>query len=144
MQVRGGNGTAGRPEARQSEPAGYRQGWHQAALGFQNGTLMMAVVRTCRREAVSVDASACHGLDPDNVLGVAAWRASSDKNADHRQHTVSIRRETLTCVIAATWRMSRWQRSARIGLKEPLAYLRLGLPLVPVVCQTVCAYELGQ
>ncbi|OSJ22123.1 hypothetical protein BSZ19_46900 [Bradyrhizobium japonicum] len=25
----------------------YRQGWHQAALGFQDGTLMMAVVRTC-------------------------------------------------------------------------------------------------
>lgn len=25
----------------------YLQGWHQAALGFQDGTLMMAAVRTC-------------------------------------------------------------------------------------------------
>ncbi|PWE78849.1 hypothetical protein XF30_20990 [Bradyrhizobium sp. SUTN9-2] len=27
--------------------AAYSQGWQQAALGFQDGTLMMAVVRTC-------------------------------------------------------------------------------------------------
>lgn len=29
------------------DKANYPQGWHQAALGFQDATLMMAVVRTC-------------------------------------------------------------------------------------------------